>query len=101
MKGRVGDFVLLGGSEIAEFKAPEGAPRPKFPVVKAIAKLADKPAGEWNRAEIVCKDGTITVYINGALHNRATKSAHKQGRIALQSEGGEIRFKNIKIETLD
>ena len=100
MKGRVGDFVLLGGSSIDEYKNPDGAPRPKFPVHKGISKLEDKPAGEWNVAEIVCKNGAITVYINGVLQNRGTSTA-KSGRIALQSEGGEIRFRNIKIETLD
>ena len=95
MKGRNGDFVLLGGSDIAEFKAPEGTPRPKFPVVKRFCDDGIKPAGQWNEADIICKDGTIEVKMNGILKNKGTKSMHKSGFIALQSEGNEIEFKDI------
>jgi hypothetical protein len=97
MKGRNGDFVLLGGSDIAEFKTPEGTPRPKFPVVKRFCDDGIKPAGQWNTADIVCKDGTIEVKMNGILKNKGTKSMHKTGYIALQSEGAEIEFKDIKL----
>ncbi len=101
MKGRVGDFVLLGGSDIAEYKAPEGKPRPKFPVVKRFNDDGIKPAGEWNSANIICKNGTIEVYINGVLKNKGTDSMHKSGYIALQSEGNEIQFRNIKLTPLN
>ena len=101
MKGRVGDFVLLGGSSISEFKLPAGAERPKFPVVKRFGASNENPAGEWNNADIICKGGSITVYINGALQNKGTGSKHKSGFIALQSEGGEIHFRNVRLTPLD
>ncbi len=100
MKGREGDFVLLGGSDIAEYKAPEGKPRPKFPVVKRFNDDGIKPAGEWNYIYIVCKDGTIEVKINGVLKNKGTGSMYKSGYIALQSEGNEIQFRDIKLTPL-
>ncbi len=100
MKGREGDFVLLGGSDIAEYKAPDGKPRPKFPVVKRFNDDAIKPAGEWNDVDIVCKDGIIEVKINGVLKNKGTGSMHKSGYIALQSEGNEIQFRNIMLTPL-
>lgn len=101
MKGKVGDFVLLGGSNIAEFKLPAGAERPKFPVVKRFGESNENPAGEWNNADIICRDGSITVFINGTLQNKATGSLNKSGYIALQSEGGEIHFRNVRLTPLE
>ena len=95
--GKAGDFVLLGGSDIAEFKLPEGKSRPEFPVVKGINLSPENGVGEWNNADIICKDGTITVYINGKLQNIGTKSKHKRGSVGLQSEGGDILFRNVRL----
>ncbi|GHT88080.1 hypothetical protein FACS189474_2590 [Bacteroidia bacterium] len=98
--GDAGDFVLLGGSDLAEFQLPEGEERPDFPKVKKKEASSENPAGEWNTAEITCENGSITVYINGVLQNKGTQSLHKQGRIALQSEGKEIQFRNVRITEL-
>lgn len=96
--GKAGDFVLLGGSNIAEFKAV--GERPKFPVVKRSIENVEKPIGEWNKSKIVCKDGTIEVFMNSKKVNFGSKPQFKKGKIALQSEGGLIQFKNLKIEQL-
>ncbi len=95
--GNAGDFVLLGGSNIAEFKTKPGEERPKFPVVKKFNPTPEMAVGEWNNAEIICKDGSITVYINGVLQNKGSKSMHKLGHIGLQSEGKDIQFRNIRL----
>ncbi len=96
--GKAGDFVLLGGSDLAEFKC-EGE-RPAFPVVARSANDVEKPIGQWNKYEIICKDGNITVYLNSKLVNKGSKPMFKSGYIALQSEGDLIQFRNIKIENL-
>jgi hypothetical protein len=98
--GDAGSFVLLGGSDLAEFKLPAGQQRPAFPVVQKKEVSSENPTGEWNNADITCENGTITVYINGVFQNKGTQSLHKQGRIALQSEGKEIWFRNVKITPL-
>ena len=96
--GLAGDFVLLGGSDLDEYVAPaEG--RPKFPVIKKREDSNEKPIGEWNKAKIEVRDGKITVYINGTLQNQGTNKA-KEGYIGLQSEGGPIQFKNLKLTNL-
>jgi hypothetical protein len=95
--GDAGSFVLLGGSDLAEFKLQAGQQRPAFPSVQKKETSSENPAGEWNNADITCENGTITVYINGVFQNKGTGSLHKQGRIALQSEGKEIRFRNVRI----
>lgn len=96
--GIAGDFVLLGGSDVAEFKVAEGQERPKFPVVPKANPSNEKPLGEWNSAEICVNDkGDINVIINGLQQNKGTKSLHKEGFIGLQSEGKAIEFRNVRI----
>lgn len=94
--GDAGDFVLLGGSDLAEFQGVKGQPRPAFPVVKKEKDSSEKPAGEWNEANIFVKDGTITVYINGIYQNVGTNPV-KEGYIGLQSEGKEVQFRNVTL----
>ena len=61
------------------------------------AKAAEKDAGKWNKAEITVDGGTITVVINGEEVNRATDCDAIAGHIGLQSEGGEIHFRNVRL----
>ncbi|MDR1897428.1 MAG: DUF1080 domain-containing protein [Prevotellaceae bacterium] len=96
--GNVGDLVLLGGSNLDEYKTPpEG--RPAFPVVKKASASSEKPTGEWNHANIFVQDGVITVVINGIHQNKGTNKI-KTGHIGLQSEGKDIQFKNVTISKL-
>lgn len=94
--GDAGDFVLLGGSDLTEFQLRPGEPRPGFPVVAKTNPSSEKPAGEWNEANIFVKDGTITVYINGVYQNTGTNK-QKEGYIGLQSEGNKIQFRNVTV----
>jgi len=95
--GSAGDLVLLGGSDLAEYKLPAGATeRPAFPVVAKQKESNEKPVGEWNKAKIEVKDGVITIYINGVLQNKGTNKV-KEGYIGLQSEGGPIQFRNLTV----
>jgi|YNPBryunderm2012_1023409.scaffolds.fasta_scaffold45634_1 hypothetical protein len=63
----------------------------------------EKPFGEWNEYEIHCQDGNIKLIVNGKVVNegKATAASLKQGRIALQSEGAEIHFKDIEIKPMN
>ena len=90
MAGRAGDLVLLGGARAAGIE-PVG----KFPVKARIGDAGcEKPAGEWNEAEIVCRGDRMTVYINGMLQNECS-GTDRTGYIALQSEGGTLEFRNV------
>jgi hypothetical protein len=96
--GNAGDLVLLGGSNLEEYKAPpEG--RPAFPVLKKANPSSEKPAGEWNHANIFVQNGVINVFINGVHQNTATNKV-KSGHIGLQSEGKDIQFRNITVTDL-
>jgi len=94
--GRAGDFVLLGGSDMFEYQAPEDRPRPAFPVIVKREDSSEKPAGEWNNAKIIVNEGKITVYINDVFQNEGTNPV-KEGHIGLQSEGQRIKFRNVYI----
>lgn len=99
-KGDAGDFVLLNGSDLKEFTVPAGEKRPAFPVVKKKESSAEMAPGEWNNADITCKNGTITVFINGVYQNYGSESLHKSGHIGLQSEGKDILFRNVRLTPL-
>lgn len=60
----------------------------------------EKPLGEWNDYEITCKGGDITLVINGVKVNEGKNCNFTKGRIALQSEGAEIFFKDVAIKSL-
>ena len=94
--GSAGDFVMLGGSDLIEYQVPEGRERPRFPMIRKQEESNEKEAGEWNKAKITVNEGVITVYINDLFQNVATNRV-KEGHIGLQSEGKQIKFRNVSL----
>jgi len=68
--------------------------------VGRMEESSENPAGEWNVYEITCKGGSMEVLVNGVLQNTGTEGTRSSGRIALQSEGGPIEFRNVYLVTL-
>lgn len=64
------------------------------------AKDLSKPLNEWNECIIRCVEGTISVEINKKKVGEVTGCKPNKGRIALQSEGSEIHFQQIRIRKL-
>ncbi len=91
--GNAGDVVLLGGARTAETMASTAS----IPVMAKLAASNEKPAGEWNKAEIVCQGSEITITINGTLQNHATGTSLMEGYVGLQSEGGPVEFRNVRL----
>jgi hypothetical protein len=60
----------------------------------------EKPAGEWNRMEVICDGDSITTILNGYVVNIGTKSSLTRGKILFQSEGAEILFRKIEVRPL-
>ncbi|MDR3251655.1 MAG: DUF1080 domain-containing protein [Tannerella sp.] len=94
--GSAGDLLCLSGADLEEYVQEAGQERPAFPSVKKREPSNEKPVGEWNKAKVEIRDGKITVHINGTLQNVGTNKT-KTGHIGLQSEGGPIKFRNVKI----
>lgn len=61
----------------------------------------EKPAGEWNRLEVLVNGPLVTVWMNGKKVNEATGADILAGPVGLQSEGGEVHFRNVWIKPLD
>jgi hypothetical protein len=61
---------------------------------------AERPVGEWNEYEITVNHGDITLKVNGEVLNEAHEAQEIPGKIALQSEGAEIHFRNIRLSPL-
>ncbi len=92
--GKAGDIVLLGGARIFDIESKEA-----FPIKPRYGDF-EKPAGEWNEAEIVSDGRRVAIYINGELANECILM-HNKGHIALQSEGGPIEFRNIYLTKVE
>lgn len=59
-----------------------------------------KGRGEWNTYDVVAVDGVVKLAINGKFVNGVRGSTQKKGYLCLESEGGEIHFRNIRIMEL-
>ncbi len=98
----VGDFVVHGVGEKATLGGKEYISTEKDkPVVPKLNPSNEKPAGEWNSYDIVCKGNAIEIKVNGLLQNTATNCSLTKGAIALQAEGCKIQFRNIWIEKIN
>ena len=98
--GSAGDLIAEGGASLAEYKTDAQHPNAQFKVVKKYAGSSEKPADEWNEANIFIIDGVMTIYVNSILQNIGTNPA-KRGAIGLQSEGGAIQFRNVTVTPME
>lgn len=94
-----GDFVIMGPGSITVNGEKKVNEERFFRIPKKVDGV-EKPLGEWNSYDIVCKDGSISLTVNGVLQNEGTDSFVTSGFIGLQSEGKPIEFRNITLEEL-
>ena len=55
---------------------------------------------EWNHYRVTANNGVLKLAVNGKEVSGVTESNPRKGFLALESEGSECRFKNIKIKEL-
>jgi hypothetical protein len=96
--GDAGDFWA---GEPAHIDIENAATRKAGPRIKNLTDGSEKPLGQWNAMQIICRAGEVTVLINGDLVNHGTHSADRKGAIALQSEGTPIEFRKVELRKLE
>lgn len=94
--GNAGDFACVGETDMKERidKTRKGR------MIKKMAPTSEKPVGEWNNMDIICKGNTIEVTVNGVLQNKGTEVSLSKGFISLQSEGKDIQFRSVLLTKL-
>jgi hypothetical protein len=86
----------------AKFTEPlSTVPEAKTPLLERQKTDSEKPLGEWNIVDIVCRNITIECMINGILQNRITKCEPHAGKIGIQLEGVLFEMRNIGLTLLD
>lgn len=93
IEGRYRDLMQLqtGGYKITNRVEDEEARR-----------RAKKRINQWQQMEIVSKDGNIKAYLNGALIAGGDLTpTPPAGYIGLQSQGGPVEWRDIRIKVLD
>jgi hypothetical protein len=58
------------------------------------------PAGQWNHYRVVCNDGVLKLSVNGKEVSGGTNCQPRKGYICLESEGGTVHYRNIRIKEL-
>lgn len=58
------------------------------------------PSPEWNHYRIVCQDGEIALSVNGQRVTRGYAASPRKGYICLESEGGVVHYRNVRIREL-
>jgi len=97
-----GDFIVHGVGNSATIRdTVYTSTADNKPLIPKMHSTNEKPAGEWNTYEIICKGSTIELYVNGLLQSVATDCSVTKGGIGLQAEGSKIQFRNLWVEPLD
>ena len=59
-----------------------------------------KPSPEWNHYRIEGRDGSISLAVNGKVVTQGSDASPRKGYICLESEGGVVHYRNLKIREL-
>lgn len=104
MNQNAGDFWCIQEDITVPDMEKRRGPKEKWGVngdkLRRIPNLTDgteKPLGEWNSMIIECVKNSIKVWLNGVLVNYGYDATASKGQIALQSEGSEVEFKDVKL----
>ncbi|RZT10485.1 protein of unknown function [Duganella sp. CF402] len=97
--GNAGDLLPMAAASFAE--PLTSAPGAETRIKAHTAADSEKPAGEWNTCDIVSRDGTVEVTVNGVLQNRVSNASPASGRIGFQLEGTPYELRRVELTPLD
>ena len=85
----------------ATFAEPLTSAPGKTPQLDRQKPSSEKPLGEWNAIDVVCRGDTVEVTVNGVVQNRVTSSQPAAGKIGLQLEGLPYELRNLRLTPLE
>jgi hypothetical protein len=88
-----GDVFSIHGSTIKPFPPNRGDR--SFPT-----EHRSKPSPEWNHYRVTCQGGTLRLAVNGKEVSGGEECVWRKGYLALESEGGEVDWRNLRIKEL-
>jgi hypothetical protein len=59
-----------------------------------------KGGGEWNHYKVIANNGVLKLHVNGKEVSGLSECRPRKGYLALESEGAECHFRNLKIKEL-
>jgi hypothetical protein len=96
--GNAGDLLPMAGASFDEALTSAKGAEPR---IKAHTGAdSERPVGEWNICDIVSRDGTIEVSVNGVPQNRVTHAQPASGRIGFQLEGTPYELRRVELTPL-
>lgn len=98
-RGSAGDLLPMAGATFSEpLTSAVGA---TVPIKARMAPDSEQPAGDWNRCDVIVRDGAVEVSINGVAQNAASNVAPSSGRIGFQLEGDAYELRHVTLVPLD
>jgi Domain of Unknown Function (DUF1080) len=91
-----GDVFAIHGAVLTPLEAHKGAFKMRaYPIEKR-----SKPSPQWNHYRIECVDGSIKLAVNGKVVTEGKDASPRKGYICLESEGGQVEWRNLRIKEL-
>ncbi len=88
-----GDIFPIHGATMTPINGRGGSRA--FPI-----ENRSKPSPEWNHYRIECQDGAIALSVNGKVVTRGKECSPRKGYICLESEGGVVHYRNVRIKVM-
>lgn len=88
-----GDVFPIHGAKMTPLTRPSG--NRAMPLEKRM-----NPSPLWNHYRVECVNGELSLAVNGKVVTRGKDITPRKGVICLESEGGPIDFRNIRIKEL-
>jgi len=88
-----GDIFPIHGAKMVPINGRGGSRA--FPT-----ESRSKPSPEWNHYRVECRDGEISLAVNGKVVTRGQDCWPRRGYICLESEGGVVHYRNVRMMEL-
>jgi hypothetical protein len=107
LEGGTGDLCLISGADLAA-RGTSGVKRYDRPgkgewkneLGFRGADEVEKPLGEWNKIEIINRNGHIKLSVNGRVMVDGKKADPKSGKILIQSNNAELFYRKLDLYPL-